>query len=417
MITVAEYKARRAKLVESVRQKGTDGVIVLFGALESDGVRFRQESSFYYFTGVQEPGSVLVLALDGFVTLYIPNHGSTRSVWMVSDVEPTDACAQQLGVDTVVYAGEQGKGYQIHPFFTAEQYRTVIDVLSAQRIYTLCPHTPYGYVEPRYVLMRYEQFVSGLSDKLVDISSEVGALRRTKSLDEIALMCRAIDITRVAQEYAVDMIEPGGSETEVYAAIEYAFLSLGASRAAFPSIVASGRNGTVLHYHKNSGAITAGDLVVVDIGAEYGYYAADITRTYPASGIFSARQKEIYSMVLQTQELIAEIAAPGYWLNNPSEPDQSLHHIAHAFLKEQGYAQYFPHGIGHFLGLDVHDVGDARKQLQPGDVITIEPGIYIPQESIGVRIEDNYWIVQDGAVCLSQDIPKGLEDIERLCQE
>jgi Xaa-Pro aminopeptidase len=153
---------------------------------------------------------------------------------------------------------------------------------------------------------------------------------------------------------------------------------------------------------------------VIDIGAEYAYYAADITRTYPASGTFSERQREIYQMVLDAQEFVAAHAKPGYWLKNAAYPEQSLHHMAVQFFKEHGLDKYFMHGIGHYLGLDVHDVGSYQEPLKPGDLFTIEPGLYIRNEGIGVRIEDNYLMTGDGVRCLSAHIPKTVTDIERL---
>jgi Xaa-Pro aminopeptidase len=189
------------------------------------------------------------------------------------------------------------------------------------------------------------------------------------------------------------------------------------ARTSFPSIVASGKNGTVLHYNQNSGTVKNGDLVVVDIGAELDNYCADLTRTYPVSGTFTKRQKELYNIVLETQEHIASLAKPGMWLKNKDKVDKSLHHLAVKFLANRGYDKYFPHGIGHFLGLDVHDVGDYSVPLHEGDVITIEPGIYIAAENIGIRIEDNYWITKDGAICLSERLPKDADDIEDLMQQ
>jgi Xaa-Pro aminopeptidase len=141
-----------------------------------------------------------------------------------------------------------------------------------------------------------------------------------------------------------------------------------------------------------------------------------LTRTYPVSGTFSKRQKELYQIVLDTQKYVASLAKPGMWLKNKDKVDQSLHHLAVKFLAKHGYDKYFPHGIGHFLGLEVHDVGDSSVPLHEGDVITIEPGIYIPEENIGIRIEDNYWITKDGAVCLSENVFKEVEEIEEVLQ-
>ena len=166
----------------------------------------------------------------------------------------------------------------------------------------------------------------------------------------------------------------------------------------------------------NNQKLVAGDLVVVDIGAEVDYYCADITRTYPVSGTFSKRQRDVYTIVLATQEYIASIAKPGMWLNNKEKPEQSLQHCAQKFLEKHNYHTYFPHGIGHFLGMDVHDVGDVHEPLQEGDVITIEPGIYLQKEQLGIRIEDDYWIVKDGVICLSDALPKEAHAIEEMAQ-
>ena len=189
-----------------------------------------------------------------------------------------------------------------------------------------------------------------------------------------------------------------------------------ASRA-FSSIVASGQNGAILHYTAQDTTMHDGDLVVVDIGARYNYYCADLTRTYPVSGKFTVQQRKLYDVVLETQEYIADIAKPGYWLKNDKRQEKSLHHLACAFLKGHGYDQYFSHNIGHYLGLDVHDVGSYEEPLQEGDVITIEPGIYIPEEQIGIRIEDNYWIVKGGVICLSEQLPKRPKEIEKLVRQ
>ena len=201
------------------------------------------------------------------------------------------------------------------------------------------------------------------------------------------------------------------------AALEYVFTE-NLATSAYPSIVAGGVRGTILHYNKNNQKFVAGDLVVVDAGARYNYYCADVTRTYPVSGTFTQEQKKLYELVLECQELVAEHAKPGMWLVNKDNQEMSLHHIALNFFKKHGYDQYFTHGIGHFLGLDVHDVGDRSRPLQEGDIITIEPGLYISEKNIGIRIEDNYWIVdQAEPVCLSEGLPKTVSAIEEMIQQ
>ena len=246
---------------------------------------------------------------------------------------------------------------------------------------------------------------------MIDISDIVAECRRTKSQEESEHIYNAIDCTMAARE--AQLIDVDKFEHEVEAGIEFVYIQSG-GRAAFPSIVASGKNATILHYNANDSLMKKGDLVIVDIGAEIDYYCADLTRTYPVSGIFTKRQKELYNIVLETQEYIENLAKPGYWLFNKNEQEKSLHHLAYEFLDKIGYSKYFTHNLGHFLGMDVHDIGDYSKPLKEGDVITIEPGIYIPEENIGIRIEDNYWIIKDGVMCLSQDLPKDPNLIEEM---
>jgi Xaa-Pro aminopeptidase len=206
------------------------------------------------------------------------------------------------------------------------------------------------------------------------------------------------------------------NELTVRAAAEYLCTEHG-SLLAFPSIVASGVHATTLHHQPVNHTIKSGELVVVDIGAKYEGYCADISRTYPVIGKFSERQRQLYEIVLSVQEAVAEAACPGMFLKNPDLPDKSLHHIACAVFKEYGLESAFIHNIGHYLGLDVHDVGSYAEPLAEGDVITIEPGVYLPNEGIGVRIEDNFWVVPGGAVCLSDSLVRSVDDIEALCSE
>lgn len=417
------FKKRRTELATAVKEQnpGKSGMIVIFAGFEMGRTAFAQESSFYYLTGLHEPGLVLTIDLQGNAQLYIPNCDKERAKWMVAPVELTQKNAANLGFTTIGYLGKECVGYQFHPFFPPQEYDLLIAQLqktmqAGGAIFTLSPQTPYGYVEQRLLLERLKQLVPNLGNHIHDISPAVAAMRRIKDRGEIEAMYKAAEITMLAQEAAAQAIGDGMQECEVQASLEYMFTG-SCARAAFPSIVGSGKNSTILHYHENSGTMRNGDLVVVDIGAQYSSYCADLTRTYPVSGTFTKRQRQVYNIVLETQEYIATLAKPGMWLSHKEHPDKSLNHLARAFLQKKGYGDYFPHGIGHFLGLDVHDVGDLTVPLQEGDVITIEPGIYIPQEQIGIRIEDNYWIVRDGVVCLSEDLPKKADDIEKMVQQ
>ncbi|GMU19227.1 MAG: Xaa-Pro aminopeptidase [Candidatus Babeliales bacterium] len=417
------YKLRVKDLLSMLAQEfpKQQGAVVLFGGLEQSCVPFAQESSFYYFTGINEPGAVAVFNVNGKSTLYVPNHGATRAVWVHTPIALTQENAKKLGFDTVTPLGQPLSGYQLYPFSDLKYYDALTADLNSLiktggKIFTLMPDNATEYVEQRWMIERLNGVINNLKSSSINISEFAALMRRKKDMGEIEKMYKAVEITILAQGAAAQAISEGIRECEVQASLEYMFIGSQA-QVAFPSIVASGKNSTVLHYHTNSDELKNGQLVVVDIGARYQNYCADLTRTYPVSGTFTKRQKEIYNIVLACQEYIAGLAKPGMWLNNKEKPDQSLHHLAKKFFDERGYGKYFIHGIGHFVGMDVHDVGDLQQPLQDGDVFTIEPGLYIPEEQIGIRIEDNYWVVKDGVVCLSESLPKRAEDIEAFMQE
>jgi Xaa-Pro aminopeptidase len=326
--------------------------------------------------------------------------------------------AALLGVDSVRFFGDECIGYQTHLLQNDGYYKNfiayVIDNLNSDyRFFSLYPKTGPDYMQQRVFVDRIINRIPALQKQLCDVSGIVADMRRVKDEQEQNLMQKAVDITMAGYGGVVPHIKHGAYEYQIRAQVECVFAGK-VARPSFPTIVGAGKNSTILHYLEGWDQLVDGDLVVIDSGAEYEYYAADLTRTYPVSGKFTERQKEIYNCVLDTQEYIAQKARPGLWLSHKDKPQESLNHMARAYLEKKGYAQYFPHGIGHFLGLDVHDVGDYSKPLQEGDVITIEPGIYIPQESLGVRIEDNYRLVSDGVVCLSGSLPKTVDAIEAM---
>lgn len=416
---------RRAALLKLIAEHHQDkqGSVFLFAPLEMDHQVFIQDSSFFYFTEIREPACVVTYSMQEPTVFYQPNFGSTRAQWMdIVDVVNDDTKAL-YGFDSVKFSGQPLAGYSMYPYFAPEAYQNVIDLLTMmvakkQFIFTTYPTQPKVYAMVKMLIDRLALFVPGLLSQIVDISDLIAMLRRKKDMHEIEMLHKAAAITDFAFQAAAYMIKPGAFESEVQAALEYIFTEHHA-RAAYQSIVASGKNATILHYHTNRAQLKAGDAILIDAGAMLNHYCADITRVFPISGIFSKRQKELYEIVLATQQHVADFAKPGVWLNNAQEQENSLQHIAMNFLKKSGgYDQYFPHGIGHFLGLDVHDVGGRNAKLQAGDVITLEPGIYIPSESIGIRIEDNYWIIQDQeAVCLSENIAKSVKDVQQLVQK
>jgi Xaa-Pro aminopeptidase len=238
-----------------------------------------------------------------------------------------------------------------------------------------------------------------------------------KDADEIARLRRAIDITAEAERDAMKAIKPGVYEYEAEALIEYTFRRRGAERLGFPSIVGSGPNSTLLHYDKNRRRMEDGDVVVLDIGAEYGYYSADVTRTVPVSGKFTDRQRAIYELVLGTQQAAIDAIRPGVDI-------RTLERVARSYMQAHSAGlcgsascdRFFVHGLSHWLGMDVHDVGRMTTAFVPGMVLTVEPGIYLPQEHLGVRIEDDVLVTPTGHEVLSAAAPKRPDEIEAQMQ-
>ena len=245
----------------------------------------------------------------------------------------------------------------------------------------------------------------------VDVSPQIKKLRMVKSPQEIEFIRKATEASIEAHLTAMKAMRPGMYEYEIAALMKYEFERRGCERPAFPPIVGSGLNSTILHYEQNRRRMQSGDLVVLDVGGEYSGYASDITRTLPVGGRFTPRQREIYKMVLGAQNAALKAARPGASLAR--EGPGSLHRIAVEYLEEEGkrllgesLSQYFIHRLGHHVGLSVHDPGDRSVPLAPGMVITIEPGVYIPEESLGVRIEDMVLITEDGHELLTRRLPR-----------
>ena len=243
--------------------------------------------------------------------------------------------------------------------------------------------------------------------RTLPLSRLIDSLRVVKDSTEIATIQKATDITGQALVETIRRIKPGMNEYEVEALIEYGFHSRGSQRRGFPSIVGSGPNTTVLHYNANRRVIAPGELVLMDVGAELDYYCADITRTVPADGRFTTRQLEIYNIVLAASRAAFEAVKPGVTLRD-------VHKAASDVIEKAGYGKYFIHYTSHYMGMDVHDVGDRDQRLVPGMVFTVEPGIYIPEEKIGIRIEDDVLVTAEGCRVLSESIPRRADEIEKL---
>jgi Xaa-Pro aminopeptidase len=439
---VTEYRARRARLMNEIK----DGVVVILGNVEEDNgieARYRQNNWMAYLTGVRTPGASLLLVPQGLPSLngareivFIPPRNLQDERWTGIQLAPGAETARGFGVEQVmptmgdepVITRQGGRGASDNLLLKLKEAAALPSFKNAQgqsamKIYTIAPkNVRNGYV-------REYQFVEGLKKELpgVEIVSGegslvriVGEMRKAKSPAELALLQRAIDITGDAQRDIVRSLKPGMYEYEVQAILEAAFTRGGAERPGFPSIVGSGLFSTILHYSENHKRIDAGDTVVCDIGAEYSLYTADITRTYPASGKFTERQRAVYQLVLDTQA-----ASAAHW--KPGMTMRELDSFAKEFMarsplrakdvdgKEYSMEHFFIHGLGHYLGMDVHDTGDYSRPLAVGEVFTIEPGIYIQTEKLGVRIEDDYVITPEQTVRkMSEKIPSSISEIERM---
>ncbi|MEW6206772.1 MAG: Xaa-Pro peptidase family protein [Acidobacteriota bacterium] len=410
----ADYKARRVRLMEQVK----DGIIVLVGAREEDlgeVGRFRQKNDFMYLTGVETPAAFLILVPAGLTkenryqeTLFIPPRNPSKERWTGVQMGPGAEAEQRLGIMEV--ASSDTFYDRLHTMLSTLPFKSES---APAKLYTVVAHgTNALTVREREFTDRVKQMAPHA--QIADVSGVIAEMRKIKSKDEIALLQKAIDITGEGQREAAAVIRPGAFEYEVQAALEYAFTRNGAERVGFPSIVGSGFYSTILHYNENRKKIEAGDTIVIDIGAEYSYYTADITRTYPATGKFTPRQRAVYQLVLDAQRAAERAYKPGVSLGQLQQAARDV--MRRSPLRDRAgntLDRYFIHGLGHWLGMDVHDVGNYGP-LPVGAVFTIEPGIYIPDEKLGVRIEDDYLVTETGLVKMSAKIPSEIEDIERM---
>jgi len=384
------FRARRAKLMQQLG----DGVAVLYARGEEDRDGFRQDSDFYYLTGVSEPGAALVLAPKERLykeILFLTPRDPEAERWTGERLSRGEALRKETGFAKVLR--------------TSALERTMLRLLESHNTLHAI-HKPSLSGGPEKELYgKLSGAVSGVSTK-----NRMDLLPRMRSLKEpgeLALMRRAIQATEAAQRAAARALKPGVSENWLEALIGLEFKRAGAVRPAFGSIVGSGKNSTILHYPKHDQEVPAGALVVVDIGAEIGRYAADITRTYPADGKFTPEQRKVYEAVLRAQEECMKMIKPGVYY-------EDIHKKAEDVLAAAGYGDYFIHGLGHFVGLDVHDAGLYSRPLEAGMVVTVEPGVYIPEKALGVRIEDMVLVTEKGYELMSAGTPRAPEEVERL---
>ena len=417
----SSYAARRAKLASEV-----DAPILLWGLTGREEFSmayvFEQENNFYYLTGHNEEGAGLIILpsqKNGTnpasgngpqEMLFLPPKNPEQEKWNGFRMSPSDPGIQaRTGFDTVL------------PF---PDMRATLERLAKiySSIYTILPYEKEigGYPHEKQVVDWIHSAVPQLN--LKDIRPKIEALREIKSPGEIDFLSQAIELSLDAHLAAMRMMRPGLHEYQIAAKMVEVHAMGGSEAEGYAPIVGAGPNSTTLHYDKLARKIEDGDIVVIDVGAQYSGYSADITRTLPANGKYTPRQREIYDIVLGAQNAAIAALKPG--MNYCERGPKSVYKIAYDYINNHGkdlhgksLGRYFIHGLGHDIGLDVHDPGDYCKPFEPGMVVTIEPGIYIPEENLGVRIEDDFLITDTGNKSLSERLPRDPDAIEKIMAE
>jgi Xaa-Pro aminopeptidase len=386
-----EYKTRRAEL-----RKSLDGPMVIFGAVESEDLHsgFFQDTNFLYLSGWREPGAAMLLTKDQEI-LFLPPRNRQQENFTGKKLGATDADAsQRTGFDRVMPMQEMLPAFQKSLESGSRVYAMPKDEQSKK----LLAFAPFHREQP--------------ADR------PIYELRMLKSPAELALIEKSTEATVAAHLAAWKRMQPGLYEYQIAATMSDTYFERGCERHAYAPIVGSGPNSVVLHYSANHRRMDAGEVVVMDVAAECSDYATDVTRTVPAGGKFTARQREIYEIVLGAQKAAIAAMKPGAHMRGDTN---SLTQLVKDYFNSHGkdlhgesLGKYFTHGLGHHVGLDVHDPSDNDAPLKAGMVVTIEPGLYIPEENIGVRIEDTLLVTPAGARNLSGALPREIAEIEKL---
>jgi Xaa-Pro aminopeptidase len=413
----ADYRARRVALSDKL----DGGVAVLFASTEAEGPNaiygYRADNNFFYLTGWSEPGAAVVIAPPVAAKgdapgrpyseiLFLPAHNLTQEKWTGPKLGADDPKAAEItGFDRVATLDQMHELLQqIVP-----QKGVVIYSAIAESPATTPSTTPLEWLKRSNAFPVRVEF-AGIDEKIAE-------LRKHKDAGEIGRIKHATEASIAGHRAAMQAMRPGLYEYQIAALMQYKFQDAGCERPAYAPIVGSGFYSTVLHYSEDSHQIHDGDVVVMDVAGEYAMYASDITRTLPANGHYTPRQREIYNVVLGAQRAAMQAVVAGKSTLSGHGPD-SLYQVAYDYINTHGkdlhgeaLGKYFIHGLGHRVGLEVHDVGTGP--VDKGDVFTVEPGIYIPEEKIGVRIEDIVMLDENGKlVNLTAELPHTPEDIE-----
>ncbi|MEA2103452.1 MAG: aminopeptidase P family protein [Candidatus Cloacimonadota bacterium] len=405
------FEKNRKKYAEMVE---ANSLSIFWGTKTGNGLlpdKFVQDSNFYYFTGIKSPNAILMIYETEKAAqniLFIEREIPEMVVWLGKKLSKDEA-KEISGIDTIYYTDEFERILNSYAINARKGYFDYHSVpVSAQ--------LPERLVLANKIKEHYPEIV------IANPSEYVGRLRAKKSEEEIANIRKAIEITNKGIRKIFINAKSGMMEYELEAILLFECARNGEKEPGFSSIVASGKNATTLHYEENNCKIGENDLVLLDMGAQYNGYSADISRTFPVSGEFSKRQKEVYEEVLNIQKKLINSVKPGITLKELQEKSVKLMKKALIRLdliennddEKDAYKKYYMHGIGHHLGLQTHDLAEKKAKLVAGSVITIEPGIYIKDEGIGVRIEDDILVTKKGQEVLSAMIPKEINELEQI---
>lgn len=369
---------------------------------------FRADKNFFYFTGLNQEHFRVVMqktAEDNLQsTLFIEKPDYDVEKWHGRKMKK-EVAIELSGIETVHYL-EDYEGFITRAVLGNQMKRAFFDL---ERL-SYNEDDSYAQVQAAAFQKRFP------SVKLESIHTIACNLRMIKETAEIDQMRQAVELTKNGLEAIMTALKPGMMEYQIEATFAHSIRMNGADGNSFPTIAASGADAVILHYVENNKAVEANDLVLIDLGAQYKEYAADITRTYPVSGKFTERQKQLYNIVLKAEETVIKSMKPGMAfteLNDICKGVLTEELLAIGLIeKPEELGKYYYHGVSHHLGLDVHDIGSRDIKLTPGMVFTVEPGLYIAEEGIGIRIEDDVLITESGYEVLSKDIIKSVEDIE-----
>ena len=410
------YHDRRKALMD--RLEPSTAVFIFSGKApmrsQDESYPFVVDRSFYYLTGIDRENMTLMLkkAPDGAVneTLFIEPYSEFWAKWVGGRMK-ADEATEVSGVQDIRYHEDFPSALNrlVSGFQGLGQLKVGLDFWRYNEDQTDTPaHRLAKTLQERYPAVQ-----------IVDIRGDLAALRMIKDEYEIEQMKKAQIATAEAVRAMMRHAKPGMNEAELEGAFDFSLACQGEREHAFPSIVAGGGRATTLHYSDNNQVVNDGEMVLIDLGSAHGHYCADISRTFPINGKFTARQKAVYDTVLAAQDLVIKNARPGLTLRELNNMVVEYYETALDKLQllQNGktVGDYYYHGVSHHLGLDTHDVSNpVMVKLQPGMVVTVEPGLYIEEEAIGVRIENDILITEDGCVDLSAGLLKTAEDIERF---